>query len=60
VAIRGTGKATHDGRHIFFLGLTYEDLVSAFGTGTAFEVDEVNQLQVIRPDGSQKLQLRGA
>jgi hypothetical protein len=53
------GFAFDDGRHIFFLGLTFEDLVSIFCTGTAFEVDEVNQLEVIRPDGSQKLQLKG-
>ena len=53
------GFAFDDGRQIFFLGLTFEDLVSIFCTGAPFDVDEVNQLEVIRPDGSQKLQLKG-
>jgi hypothetical protein len=53
------GFAFDDGRHILFLGVTYEALVSIFCTGTPFVVDEVNQLLVTRPDGSTKLQFKG-
>jgi hypothetical protein len=59
---RGTvelGFAFDDGRQIFFLGLTFEDLVGIFCTGAPVAADEVNQLLVTRPDGSTKLQLKG-
>jgi hypothetical protein len=59
---RGTqafGFGGDDGTHIVFVGLTVEDLVSAFCTGAPFEVDELNSLLVTRPDGSTKLQLKG-
>jgi hypothetical protein len=42
-----------------FLGLTVEDLVRIFCTGTPTDADEVNQLLVTRPDGSTKLQFKG-
>jgi hypothetical protein len=51
--------AVDDGIHILFIGLTVEDLVSIFCTGTPIEVDQLNQLLVTRPDGSTKLQLKG-
>jgi hypothetical protein len=48
-----------DGIHILFIGVTLEDLVSAFCTGDPFEADQFNQLLVTRPDGSTKLQVKG-
>jgi hypothetical protein len=55
----GLGFAFDDGRRIFFLGLTFEDLVGIFCNGGPVDADEVNQLLVTRPDGSTKLQLKG-
>lgn len=52
------GFAFDDGTHILFLGLTEADLISIFCTGDEFDVDEVNQLLVTRPDGSTKLQFK--
>jgi hypothetical protein len=48
-----------DGIQIVFIGGTVEDLVNAFCTGAPFEVDQVTQLLVTRPDGSMKLQIKG-
>jgi hypothetical protein len=59
---RGTaelGFIVDDGINIVFIGVTVEDLVSAFCTGIPVEVDQVNELVVTRPDGSTKQQLKG-
>jgi hypothetical protein len=53
------GLGFDDGILGVFIGLTVEDLVSAFCTGAPFEVDQVDQLLVTRPDGSTKQQLKG-
>jgi hypothetical protein len=55
----GFGFGMDDGSLIVFAGLTVEDLISIFCTDTPFEVDQVNEFVVTRPDGSLKLQLKG-
>lgn len=60
---RGTqpfGFAFADDRYILFLGLTVEDLTGILCTGAEFDVDEVEELTVVRPsDGSLKALQRG-
>ena len=60
--VRGTNPyfcAFTNERYIVFVGLTVEDLLAFFRTGAEFQRDELNQLLVIRPDGSIKEQFRG-
>jgi hypothetical protein len=59
---RGTaplGFGFGDEKSIVFIGSPVEDLVSFFCTGTEINVDLLNSLLVIRPDGSLKQQLKG-
>jgi hypothetical protein len=46
-------------QYTVFIGLTVEDLISIFCTGSEFDVDLVNGFHVFRPDGSRKDQLKG-
>jgi len=53
------GFGFDDGIQIVWIGVTVEDLISAFCTGAPFELDQVTQLLVTRPDRSTKEQIKG-
>jgi hypothetical protein len=59
---RGTtpfGFSFDDAQRQVFIGLTYEDLIRIYCTETDFDVDEVKEFIVHRPDESAKVLLRG-